>query len=251
MAGHAGNFRIIDKGRKLTKRTNRKEYEIYANPAGLRNIIPVVGRTSQDDQEISDMGNNVIVMQNLFYGIKKQSLLALDIKIGKSTASRSQISESMEITRVGAFFKKVKMKIYDFYTKSSTRGWRAIPVNNGNRAKIGRNSETFLREQFDKIKVSKETTLRNIITQLNLIKDTLDQNQKAFIASSVLIVIDLQYPENTSVKLIDLAYPIDSKSKLYKKYKENFDDGMLSLIAFFRAYAAEQETGNKNNKKYN
>ncbi len=24
MAGHAGNFRIIDKGRKLTKRTNRK-----------------------------------------------------------------------------------------------------------------------------------------------------------------------------------------------------------------------------------
>ncbi len=178
------------------------------------------------------MGNNVIVMKNLFYGIKKQSLLALDIKIGKSTASRSQILESMEITWVGAFFKKVKMEIYDFYTKSSTRGWRAIPVNNGNRAKIGRNSETFLREQFDKIKVGKETILKNIITQLDLIENTLDQNQKTFIASSVLIVIDLQYPENTRVKLIDLAYPIDSKSKLYKKYKENFDDGMLSLIAF-------------------
>jgi hypothetical protein len=45
--------------------------------------------------------------------------------------------------------------MYDLYTKSSTQGWRAIPADNGNRAKIGRNSETFLRDQLDRINVSK------------------------------------------------------------------------------------------------
>ena len=80
-----------------------------------------------------------------------------------------------------------------------------------------------------------------IITQLNLIKDRLEQNQKTFIASSVLIVIDLQRPENVRVKLIDLAHPIDANNKLFKKYKESFDDGIISLITFFGACAAEQE----------
>jgi Inositol polyphosphate kinase. len=234
MAGHVGNFRKIAEGRKIAKRTNQEEYEIYNNPGGLQDIIPFTERTNQDNQEISDMGENIIIMQNLFYGIQAQSLVALDIKIGKSTASRSQLSGSEEKNQTGAFFKKIKMGLYDRYTKSSTRGWRAIPVDDGNRAKIGRNSETFLQEQLDRIKVNKGVALRRIITQLNLIKDRLDQNQKTFIASSVLIVIDLQRPENACVKLIDLAYPIDASSKLYQKYKENFDEGISALITFLK-----------------
>jgi hypothetical protein len=51
MAGHANNFRKIDEGRKIAKRTNQKEYEIYANPGGLRDIIPAAERTNQDYQE--------------------------------------------------------------------------------------------------------------------------------------------------------------------------------------------------------
>ena len=222
MAGHAGIFRRIDEGRKIAKKTNQKEYEIYNNPGGLRDIIPAVERTNQDDPEVSDMGENVIIMQNMFYGIQEQSLLAFDIKIGKSTASRSQLLESKEESQVGAFFREVKMKLYDRYTKSSTRGWRAIPIDDRNRAKTGRNSETFLREQLDRINVSKGAVLRSIITQLNLIKDRLEQNQKTFIASSVLIVIDLQRPENARVKLIDLAHPIDANNKLFQKYKRKF-----------------------------
>jgi hypothetical protein len=241
MAGHAGNFRKIADGRKIAKRTNQKEYEIYNNPGELQDIIPFTERTSQDNQEISGMGKNVIIMQNMFHGIQKHSLLALDIKIGKSTASRTQLSASREKNWVGAFLRKIKMSVYDHYTKSSTRGWRAIPVDNGNRAIIGRNSEIFLREQLDRIKVNKDVTLRNIITQLNRIKDKLDQNQKTFIASSVLIVIDLQHPENARVKLIDLAYPIDANSKLYQKYKESFDEGITALITFFEACAIEQK----------
>ncbi|MCO5383323.1 MAG: inositol polyphosphate kinase family protein [Methanosarcina barkeri] len=133
------------------------------------------------------------------------------------------------------------MKLYDIYTKSSTRGWRAIPTDDGNRAKTGRNSETFLREQLDRINVSKDAALRNIINQLYLIKKRLKQNQRTFIASSVLIVIDLQHPENASVKLIDLAHPIDASNRLFQKYKESFDEGIISLITFFENYAAEQK----------
>jgi hypothetical protein len=106
MAGHAGSFRKIDEGRKIAKRTNQKEYEIYASPGELREIIPAVERTSKDNQEVSDMGENVVIMQNLFYGIQARSLLALDIKIGKSTASRAQLLESGEKSRAGAFLKK-------------------------------------------------------------------------------------------------------------------------------------------------
>ena len=241
MAGHVENFRRIDEGRKIAKRTNQKEYEIYANPGELRDIIPATERTNRDDQEVRDMGENVIIMQNMFYGIEEQPHVVLDIKIGKSTASRSQLLESGEKSRVGAFFKEIKMKLYDIYTKSSTRGWRAIPIDDGNRAKTGRNSETFLREQFDRINVSKDAALRSIITQLYLIKKRLKRNQRRFIASSVLIAIDLQRPENACVKLIDLAHPIDANNKLFQKYIESFDEGIISLITFFENYAAEQE----------
>lgn len=241
MAGHVENFRRINEGRKIAKRTNQKEYEIYANPGELRDIIPATERTNRDDQEVSDMGENVIIMQNRFYGIEEQPHVALDIKIGKSTASRSQLLESGEKNRAGALFKEMKMKLYDIYTKSYTRGWRAIPIDDGNRAKIGRNSETFLREQLDRINVSKGAALRNIITQLYLIKKRLKQNQRTFIASSILIVIDLQHPENASAKLIDLAHPIDASNRLFQKYKESFDEGIISLITFVENYAAEQK----------
>jgi hypothetical protein len=241
MAGHAGSFREIDKGRKIAKLTNQKEYEIYTNPGGLREIIPAAERTNQDNQEISDMGEKVIIMQNMFYGIQKQSRVALDIKIGKSTASRFQLFESGEKSRAGAFLKEMKMKLYDRYTKSSTRGWRTIPTDDGNRAKIGRNSETFLRKQLDRVDVNKDAMLRSIITQLDLIKTKLEQNQKTFIASSVLIVIDLQHSENVHAKLIDLAHPIDVNNKLFQKYKENFNEGINALITFFGSCATEQE----------
>ncbi|MGE5423119.1 MAG: inositol polyphosphate kinase family protein [Ignavibacteriales bacterium] len=239
MAGHVGSFHKIAEGRKIAKKTNQREYEIYASPGDLREIIPAVERTSKDNQEVSDMGENVVIMQNLFYGIQAQSLVALDIKIGKNTASRAQLLESGEKSRVGAFFKEMKMKLYDRYTKSSTRGWRFIPVSDGNRAKIGRNSETFLRKQLDRISVDKDVVLRSIISQLDLIKKKMKQSQKTFIASSVLIVIDLQHPEDVHVKLIDLAHPIDVNNKLFQKNKENFNEGINSLITFFKIYAAE------------
>ncbi len=239
MAGHAGSFREIAEGRKIAKRTNQKEYEIYASPGELQEIIPIVERTSKDNQEVSDMGENVVIMQNLFYGIQAQSLVSLDIKIGKSTASRAQLLESGEKSRAGAFLKEMTMKLYDRYTKSSTRGWRFIPVNNGNRAKIGRNSEIFLRKQLDRIIVDKDAVLRSIISQLDLIKKKMEQSQKTFIASSVLIVIDLQHPENVRAKLIDLAHPIDVNNKLFQKNKENFNEGINALVNFFKIYAAE------------
>jgi hypothetical protein len=241
MAGHTKNFRRIDEGRKIAKRTNQKEYEIYANPGGLRDIIPTAERTNHDNQEVSDMGENVIIMQNMFYGIKGQSLVAFDIKIGKSTTSRHQLVESMEEGRVGAFLREMKMQLYDRYTKSSIRGWRAIPIDDRNRAIIGRNSETFLREQLNRISGGKCAVLRSIITQLILIKDILEQNQKTFIASSVLIIIDLQHLENACVKLIDLAHPMDENSKLFQKYRKSFDEGISALITFLEVYAAEKE----------
>lgn len=147
--------------------------------------------------------------------------------------------ESGEKSRAGAFFKEIKMKLYDYYTKSSTRGWRLIPVNDGNRAKIGRNSEIFLRKQLDRITVDKDALLRSIISQLDLIKRKMERSQKTFIASSTLIVIDLQHPEIVRVKLIDLAHPIDVKNKLFQKDKENFNEGINALISFFKSCAAE------------
>jgi hypothetical protein len=241
MAGHAGIFRIIDDGSKIAKKTNQSEYAIYSNPGMLRNIIPFAERTSQDNQEISDMGKNVIIMQNMFYGIQKQSLVALDIKIGRITSSRSQLLETKEENQIGAFFREIKMKLYDHYTRSSPRGWRAIPVDDKNRARIGRNSEAYLQEQFGKINVNKSAVLRNIITQLNLIRYTVEQSQKTFIASSVLIAIDLQHPENVRVKLIDLAHPIDANDRLFKKYKENFDEGITSLINFLELIRLKED----------
>lgn len=239
MAGHAGSFREIDEGRKIAKRTNQNEYEIYASPGELREIIPAVDRTCKDNREISDMGKNVVIMRNMFYGIRSQSLVALDIKIGKITASRAQLLESGEKSRTGAFFKEMKMKLYDHYTKSSTRGWRFIPLNDRNRAKVGRNSEKFLRKQLNKINVDKDAVLKSIISQLDLIKKKMEQSKITFIASSVLIVIDLQNPKDVYVKLIDLAHPVDVKNKLFQKDKVNFNEGINALIAFFKSCAAE------------
>ena len=59
------NFRIINEGRKIAKKTNQKEYEIYTNPGRLRDIIPATERTNQDNQEVSDMGENVIIVQSI------------------------------------------------------------------------------------------------------------------------------------------------------------------------------------------
>ncbi len=67
---------------------------------------------------------------------------------------------------------------------------------------------------------------RSIITQLNLIKDKLDQNQKTFIASSVLIAIYLQHSENLCAKF----------------------EGTAALITFLEACEAEQ--GLNKYKKY-
>jgi len=89
-------------------------------------------------------------------------------------------------------------------------------------------------EQLEKVNVNKDTMIINIICQLDRIKTKLEQSQKTFIASSVLIVIDLQYPESAKVKLIDLAHPVYANNKLFKKYKGNFIEGINSLIAFLK-----------------
>lgn len=236
MAGHSKNFRKIAKGRKIAKKTNKEEYEIYAKPGELREIIPFTERTWQDNQEISNMGKNVVVMQNLFYGIPENFLVALDIKIGKRTESRNQLLETKENNVIEAFFKGIKMYFYDRYTRSSTRGWRTIPVEKQNRVSIGRNSEAFLREQFDKINndINKKAAVASIIAQLEFIRHKIDKSQKTFIGSSILIVVNLQKPEDALVKLIDLAHPVDEKSKFFQKSKENFDEGIASLICFLK-----------------
>mgnify|MGYP001251318783 CR=1 FL=1 len=46
---------------------------------------------------------------------------------------------------------------------------------------------------------------------------------------------------DSEVKGIHLAHTIDADNKLLQKYNENFNDGINSLIAFFRIYSAEQE----------
>lgn len=46
---------------------------------------------------------------------------------------------------------------------------------------------------------------------------------------------------DSEVKGIHLAHTIDADNKLLHKDKENFNDGINSIIAFFRIYAAEQE----------
>lgn len=236
MAGHSKHFRKIARGRKIAKKTNKGEYEIYARPGELREIIPFIERTWQDDQEISDMGKNVVVMQNIFYGIPEKSLVALDIKIGKRTESWNQLLESKENNALGAFFKDKKMYFYDRYSRSSTRGWRAIPIEKENRVSIGRNSEAFLREQFDKINndINKTAAVASIITQLESIRHKMNKSQKTFIGSSILIIVDLQKPEKALVRLIDLAHPVDAKSKFFQKSKENFDEGIASLICFLK-----------------
>lgn len=234
MAGHSKNFRKIARGRKIAKKTNKEEYEIYAKPGELREVLPVIERTEQDEREISDMGKNVIIMRNLFYEIPKKSLLALDIKIGKRTESRNQLLETKENNALGAFFRDIKMYFYDWYTKSSSRGWRAIPVEKQNRVSTGRNSEAFLKEQFDRIDNNKTVTVESIIAQLDSIRHKMNRSQKTFIGSSILIVVNLQKPEEPLVKLIDLAHPVYTRSKFFQKFKENFDDGVASLICFLR-----------------
>lgn len=233
MAGHSKNFRKIARGRKIAKKTNNEEYEIYARPGELREIIPAIERTEQDEWEISDMGKNVIIMRNLFYEIPKKSLLALDIKIGNRTESRNQLLETKENNALGALFKDTKMYFYDWYTRSSTRGWRAIPVEKQNRVSIGRNSEAFLKEQFDRID-NKNVAVGSIISQLDSIRHKMNQSQKTFIGSSILIIVNLQKPEEALVKLIDLAHSVDAKSKFFQKSKENFDEGIASLICFLK-----------------
>jgi hypothetical protein len=233
MAGHSKNFRKIAKGRKIAKKTNKEEYEIYAKPGELRQIIPFTEKTRQDNQEITDMGKNVVVMQNLFYEIPENSRVVLDIKIGKRTESKSQLLETKENNVIEAFFKGIKMYIYDRYTRSSTRGWRAIPVEKQNRANIGRNSEAFLKEQFDRIN-NKTATVASIVAQLEFIRHEMNKSQKTFIGSSILIIVDLQKPEKALVRLIDLAHPVDAKSKFFQKSKENFDEGIASLICFLK-----------------
>lgn len=42
------------------QKNKQKEHEIYDSPGELREIIPSVKRTGKDNQEVSDMGENVV-----------------------------------------------------------------------------------------------------------------------------------------------------------------------------------------------
>ncbi|MGC3030344.1 inositol polyphosphate kinase family protein [Burkholderia sp. DN3021] len=261
--GHSGSFiRLGDS--HIAKLTTPREAETYVRYRGLlRGVVPdtvsleggnelpgVTFRQKRALQELREWANwndkRVIVMQALGAKIRTEDKIELDIKIGASTVSRTELIRSGS-TRLQAMSKKARLTTADLLRRSRSlvgddRGYTLAGRTIGgialdaksSRNSVGRSSESRIREMLDCSPDTRWQNAQHLLGQLKTIRQTMIELPLTFVASSVLISIDKRNPENSVARLIDLAHPVlPSENDDYEKVNRRFENGLNKLITLF------------------
>jgi hypothetical protein len=261
-AGHAQSFAVLSDTR-LAKRTTVSEAEAYErfgpqlHSALCQDVLTVwrdawaqtPGLNSSDLIRVSALlktarfNERVIVFGTIGSNIPDHRKIEIDVKIGQSTASRQ------ELTRTGhphPTWKKIKHTAIDYYTGSralhgSSRGFRVEGFKiRGRRIEpdlLHRSeyTDTGLAMALAEIN-DQDATIRTIVALLAKVRSELQTARVGFIGSSIFIVMDVEDPGRTQVKLIDLAHPVLDAAwphAYYLKVKRRLDEGMSHLIGWF------------------
>lgn len=246
VAGHAD--KLVSSGSCIAKVTAEAEYDVYQNRAsnGLDAIIPktkLAEYLTLDEQRAvknleGAVGENekMLIMEKAGAIIANKNKRELDIKIGSSTASSAQLKHTGS-PKLKARMKKARHQILDAITKSNKNQYRLEGMSiNGNKPSMSRISlsRESVNNIYDALNIPGDKRSENIgkvINELRNIHSILVEADITFVASSVLIVIDEKNPDNTTVKLIDLAHSIKKgECETYQKTKERFLLGVECLI---------------------
>jgi filamentous hemagglutinin len=265
-AGHSESFARLGNGH-IAKLTSPREAEMYREfGVALRGVIPdtvpldqavgLPGVTPEQAQALDQLrakaaagSQQVVVMQALGADIPKADKRELDIKIGASTASRTELIDSGK-TPFEAMKKKAKLTAADLVRGSRSlvgenRGFTLAGRTEGgapldkSRNAAGRLSESRIREMLQGPPEYRRQVAQHLLGQLENIQAKLRELPVTFVASSVLISIDQRNPQNSLARLIDLAHPVrpDTGSTDFAKLNAQFEHGLDNLIALVRQSA--------------
>ncbi|MFE3866446.1 inositol polyphosphate kinase family protein [Streptomyces goshikiensis] len=243
--GHGGIANRVG-GRIKEKPTNDVERRFYADmrageyPA-LEGVVPNSYTAQQvqamDGQHGKGNDSTHVYIDNLTFSMKMPRVL--DIKLGKSTASKQELFTSM--SKADAWIKKMKLKAADMVTGSSDRGYRAVAgtgLKGKSRRSIGRETEQILQ------RISEQPSIYDVLVEkLTQAREAARNSGLAFIAASVLIAVDEQPPEESQadpvkLSLIDFAHtfgPGRMGEAQVAKYRDRFDEGIGRLIEAVQA----------------
>lgn len=266
-AGHAESFARLGTTH-IAKMTSPKEADIY-NRFGeqLKGVIPDTMRPERA-QEIAGVkpeqtaalqrlqdkagktGQEVVIMEAVGGNIDKADKRELDIKIGASTASRTELIASGSEPSA-AMQKKVKMTAADLLRGSRAvigedRGYSLTGRTQGgenpdsSRFMAGRFSNANIEQMLNVSPEKKPQIADCLVKQLENIRSTMQKTDLTFVASSILITIDEKNPQNSVAKLIDLAHPVEPGNGTvdYKKLDAQFDHGLGKLIDLVKQSAS-------------
>ena len=243
-AGHSDTFAKVGDNH-IGKLTNKSEADVYSrrksllldtilpknkpvsalNDNELNILTPLLNRAEADDM-------SVIVPEMLGKDIPEQQKLEMDIKIGFKTASRDQLKETGHSSPLK---KTMKHKVMDRAYGSNSRGYRLEGLKvkgekpEKSRLKLTRNSQQHIKKV---IMQAGPENKEKILADLKTMRTTLAISKAAFVASSALFLIDEKNPENTLVKLIDVAHPIYPSSKEFKGIQSDNVKSLNSLISY-------------------
>jgi len=222
IGGHGG-VREVEEG-WLRKTTNQTEADFYRAqrqaPGPLAPVIPA----SRDPQAA---GPNEIEMQKLPGRM-------LDIKIGQRTASQHELQRQQGMSSLGAWWKKQKMKVADWATGSSERGYRVVGGTGvqGSRHQRGSDSDAHIHNLIAS-SPNPVGAQQQMLAQLTQIRGAVAASTAAPIASSVLFGAG---EHGVQAKLIDFAHTMDQRpgetakdARIRAKYRARFLTGIDSL----------------------
>ncbi|WP_431099755.1 inositol polyphosphate kinase family protein [Roseateles noduli] len=270
-AGHAESFARLGPSH-IAKMTSAQEAGIYQRfGQQLQGAIPDTVPVAQAAQlqgvsadqsaalqrlnaKAAQTGQQVVIMAAVGGNIPKEDKRELDIKIGASTASRTEL-EDAGASSGAARLKKAKMTVADLARGSRSlvgedRGYsltgRTVHGDNPDpsRFSAGRASNPNIQEMLNVPEGKGPEVAGHLLTQLEGIRTKMQATDVTFVASSILIAIDEKNPQNSVAKLIDLAHPVEKGvgSADYEKLDKQFDHGLSQLIQLVKQSATPAAT---------
>jgi hypothetical protein len=257
LPGHAGTLITLDDNR-IAKLTSAKEAETYrefgAALAGaicryqphtedLRDSISEEKRAALSKLEAKKRpGQEIIILDRIGSEITKENRRELDIKVGQEN---SYSLKAKEDGRPKAFKKYVKRAMFSYATRTTSvlgpgRHYRMVGANHhgfqlkGGRTMVAHRTKRYLTQTLDLPEKHRTANIEKMRQDLELIRQKVAGAPVAFIGCSVLIAIDENNPDNTEVKLIDLAHPVrkddPEKKAIYADAARLFERGISNLI---------------------
>lgn len=267
IAGHVSNLRYLGAEgiAKIATHTEADVYKEYAEP--LKGILPDILDTplSRESQEKVNRlrepraHETLIRIAAIGHDIPVESKVQLDVKIGKSTASKTQLKEEKEKVaekplsmrdQLSVYVKKAKMSVVaDHIYGSSSRGYRlegmGTPDTDSSRPlsrrALARNSDHHIESsQSGMSPESKKVLNEKLVKDLKHIQSVMQSQDITFVSSSLFFAIDKDRPENSQVGLIDPAHPIkkrDDNVEHFTRKQDQYAEGIESLIETFSKLA--------------